>query len=132
METANKVGLGTTARDMARFGLLVMAEGIWNGRSLLADKQQMRELLRPSPVNPNYAHLWWLNRSPRSRAGGGAPELPVPTAPGDLFYANGALERKIYIVPSQGMVVVRLGDKPSDSFDRELWRLLMASVKGSS
>src|SRR5262249_24517505 len=38
MEAANKIGFATTARDMARFGLLVMAEGTWDGHSLLTDK----------------------------------------------------------------------------------------------
>jgi len=137
MEAANTMGFATTARDLARFGLLVLAEGTWDGHSLLTDKALLHAMLRPSQaMNPNYGQLWWLNRRPtRSPASGTARELPVPTAPSDLVYAWGTLGRMLYIVPSQGLVVVRLGDNPSGhprsrAFDRELWQLVMASVKG--
>ena len=34
-DAANTIGFATTARDLARFGLLVLAQGSWNGRDLL-------------------------------------------------------------------------------------------------
>ncbi len=137
MGAANTMGFATTARDLARFGLLVLAEGTWDGHRLLTDTTLLRAMLRPSQaMNPNYGRLWWLNRhQSRSPARGTARELPVSTAPSDLVYAWGTLGRMLYTVPSQGLVVVRLGDNPSGhprsrAFDREFWQLLMASVKG--
>jgi CubicO group peptidase (beta-lactamase class C family) len=135
---ANTVGLTTSARDMARFGILILAGGSWNGRPLLKDPALLQEMLSPSQkMNPNYAQLWWLNGTPTQSVHRPEMALPVPTAPADMIQARGALGRKIYIVPSLSLVVARLGDQPSGEswqrlFDRELWRLLMACIKGDS
>ncbi|MCI0541157.1 MAG: beta-lactamase family protein [Verrucomicrobiales bacterium] len=111
----NHVGLCGTARDMARFGLLCQAEGVWDGQPVLKDAKLLREMLSPSPQKKDYGQLWWLSE--------------VPPAPRDLFFAMGHGTRRIYVVPSLRLVVVRLGDtSASRTFDRELWRLLMASV----
>ena len=52
----------------------------------------------------------------------------VATAPKDMFSANGALNRRCFIVPSLQLVVTRLGDQPTaknNGFDRQLWKLIM-------
>ena len=139
---ANRVGFRTTARDLARLGILVQSGGRWNGEDLLGDSTFLTESLRPSQeLNPSYGLLWWLNGGSRvlgrwvSR---GAPsptavaEEPVlgmliPTAPDDLVAAQGALGRKLYIVPSLNLIVTRLGDRPETEFNAELWRRVMAA-----
>ena len=40
---ANRVGFATTARDLARFGLLMLANGDWDGKNLIQDKALIRE-----------------------------------------------------------------------------------------
>ena len=42
--------------------------------------------------------------------------------------AQGALGRKIYVVPSLDLVVTRLGDEPAKDFNDELWRRLSAAA----
>ncbi len=126
IRATNPGGLGASTRDMARFGLLMLAEGTWDGRPVLKDAKLMREMVSPSQqMNQNYGQLWWLNSAKL-----GSGQRPVPSALPDMFYASGHGTRRIYVVPSQGLVVVRLGDNPPDhkAFDRELWRLLMASI----
>ena len=141
---ANRVGFRTTARDLARFGLLVLSNGTWDGIGVLTNSGYLRESLRPSQdLNPSYGLLWWLNGQPRSlgewvstgtpRSTAAPPVLGplVPPAPEDLVAAQGALGRKLYIVPSLDLVVSRLGDRPEAGFNTELWQRLMAAAPSS-
>jgi len=113
--TGNDVGLISCARDMARLGLMVQAGGAWRGASLLQNPAFLLESLSPSQsLNPQYGYLWWLNRQ----------KTLVPTAPADLTAAQGANGRRIWIVPSMGLVVTRTGANPSSGFERDFWALL--------
>lgn len=127
------------ARDMARFGLLTLARGTWNGTPILRDTAYFRRMTTPSqPLNRSYGYLWWLNGQssymlpgPQQRT---FPGPLIPTAPSDLLAALGKNDQKIYVVPSRGLVVVRQGASAGipllalSSFDRELWRYLMATI----
>lgn len=127
------VGFVTTARDMARFGLMVLAAGQWRGKRIV-DADYVQEALRPSQqLNPSYGLLWWLNGHPVRRPGGrGASEILIPTAPNDVVAAQGALGRKVYVSKSLDLVAVRIGgnsqEKGEPDFNTEFWRLLMAAA----
>ena len=128
-ETANSVGLATTARDLGRFGILILSGGEWNGRPLLKKPDYLAESLSSSQIhNKAYGLLWWLNGKESSRSGAG-DELRIgamiPSAPDDMVGAYGALGRKVYIVPGMGLVVVRLGDGPGSAFNNAFWSLLL-------
>jgi len=127
----NQLGFATTARDLARFGLLVLARGEWDGEAILADKDYLKDMLSPSQeLNPAYGYLWWLNGQKfvlRGRRR--VPGPTIPNAPMDLVAANGALGRKCWVVPSLNLVVTRLGDQPNDrGFDNQFWKLMMEAV----
>ncbi|MCC7467491.1 MAG: serine hydrolase, partial [Saprospiraceae bacterium] len=50
------------ARDMARFGLLVLAKGVWNGDTLMHNQQYLYDMTHSSQnLNKSYGYLWWLN-----------------------------------------------------------------------
>jgi len=131
---ANRYGFTTTARDLARFGLLILAKGKWNDETLLADQEYLQASLSPSQrLNRSYGFLWWLNGQKSGVRAVRRVEGPlIPAAPRDLFAAFGALGRKCYVVPSLGLVVTRLGDSPEvigkPRFDNEFWRLLMEAA----
>lgn len=121
---ANTIGFATTARDLARFGLMVLADGTWDGKDLLGNPGYFGRMLKPSQdLNPSYGLLWWLNGQRR-----------VPSAPPDLVAADGALDRKLYVVPSMRLVVARLGAQTSDDlrlardWDDQFWKLLMKAA----
>ncbi len=100
-------------RSMARFGLLMLNRGVWNGTPILSDSSYHRAMTSPSQsFNPAYGYLWWLNGqqefmlpSTRQVFSG---EI-IPNAPDDMVAALGAQDQKIYVVPSQGLVVIRMG-----------------------
>jgi CubicO group peptidase (beta-lactamase class C family) len=118
---ANTIGFATSARDLARFGLLVLAEGKWNGKVVLKDSKYLRETLRPSQNHKSsYGLLWWLvNRS------------WFPEAPDRAFAALGRLSRIVFIVPNQQLVFIRIGDKTNRNtryFLRKFWILMSAAM----
>ncbi len=134
-EDANKVGFSTSARDLARFGLLILAEGVWRDDDLLGNPGYLARALDSSQdLNPSYGLLWWLNgKDAIMSTGPDAARRPgpmLPTAPDDLVAAQGALGRRCFVVPSLGLVVTRLGDQPDEprEFDTRLWELLIAAM----
>ena len=63
--------LSSTARDMARFGLLALNRGRWNGVPILADSAWFASSWRGTPPdNAGYGLLWWLNGSTNYRPPG--------------------------------------------------------------
>jgi len=113
---ANLIGFVTTARDLSRLGILMLAQGNWNGHVILKNTEPFTQ---PSQqLNVHYALLWWLNTS--------AANQPAmwPAAPADMYSAQGALGRMLFVLPDQQVTVVRLGDKPDESFADQLWVLL--------
>lgn len=101
------------ARDMARFGILIQNDGVWDGRPVIRDTVYFNQMIRPSQgLNPSYGYLWWLNgqpshilpNSPLSREGYLAPDAPL-----DAITAAGGQGQFVSIVPSEGLVMVRMG-----------------------
>jgi CubicO group peptidase (beta-lactamase class C family) len=129
------------ARDMARFGLLMLAKGSWNGISLLSDSLYYQAMIQPSQsMNPSYGYLWWLNSGSTYLVPG--VQLPFvgplfPAAPLDLYAALGKNDQKIHVVPSKNWVVVRQGTGSNLSlvpivFDQQLWLRLLELDCGAS
>ena len=102
------------ARDMARFGLLTLAQGIWDGDTLLHDQHYFHNMThRSQDLNKSYGYLWWLNGQPSFMLPGLQLIIPgkmLPNAPDDLIAALGKNDQKIHVVPSKGWVVVRQGN----------------------
>ena len=134
--SAIATGFATTARDLARFGLLVLAGGAWDGETVIEDTKYLAEMLRPSQMlNPSYGLLWWTNGQASSMSWAIPPVTTagtlIPAAPDDLVAAQGARDRKLYVVPSLELVVSRLGDDGSlagSSFNDAFWERLMEAA----
>ena len=127
---ANTFGFATTARDLARFGLLMAANGYWGKEDVLADKQFIKLATSPSQqLNPSYGFLWWLNGGPFVLRGSGMKKTGrlIAAAPRDMYAAQGKLGRRLYVLPSQQMVITRLGDQPANDFHGEFFRRLRAA-----
>ena len=122
------------ARSMARFGLLALNEGNWNGNQIMTDANYFNEMVSTSQLlNLSYGYLWWLN-------GKASFMLPTvqsvfpgslnPTAPDDLYMALGKNGQLINVVPSQNLVFIRMGNAPNiselvaPSFNDTIWQHL--------
>lgn len=123
------------ARDAARFGLLMLNKGKWNGNSILQDTAYYNDMINTSQnLNLSYGYLWWLNGKASNMLPATSLVFPgeiIPAAPADLYAALGKNDQKIYVVPSKDMVVVRFGNSADISlfavsnFDNELWIRIM-------
>jgi len=124
----------STPRVMARFGLLMLANGVWDGDTLMHDQQYFSDMINTSnPINESYGYLWWLNGKSKVVVPGLPNVLPgpiIPEAPSDMYAGLGKNDQKVYVIPSENMVVIRMGNAygppalaPS-SFDNLLWSYL--------
>lgn len=121
----------STARSMARFGLLNLNKGVWNGSDILKDNNYFEAMTNTSQnLNKAYGYLWWLNGKDSFRSPGLTLEFQgklIPNAPDDLIAGLGKDDQKLYIVPSKNLVIVRMGDDAGEallgpsSFDNDLW-----------
>ena len=127
----NPTGLVTNPRDEARFGQMVLDGGVAADGRRVVSEAGLKAMMVPTKTNPAYGRLWWLNGSaysirPLARRVDGPM---IPAAPKDLVAAEGALDRKLYVVPSLKLVVVRLGDAaPEKDFEQQLWLRLMKAL----
>jgi len=88
-------GMVIGARDHARLGLLMARGGRW-GKHQVLPESWVRDTFSPSPTNPGYGYLWWLNA--------GAARRPA-ASPASVF-AVGAGNHMIWIDPDHDLVAV--------------------------
>jgi CubicO group peptidase (beta-lactamase class C family) len=123
----------STARSMARFGLLLLNKGNWNGTQIMTDTAYFQAMTSPSQnINPAYGYLTWLNGSSNYMI----PQTQLvlngqmsPHAPADMIAAMGKNGQFINVVPSQNLVWVRMGDAPDNSLvpfllNDEIWEYI--------
>ncbi|HEY4064956.1 MAG TPA: serine hydrolase [Puia sp.] len=89
-------GMFINAYDMARFGLLTLHRGNWNGRQLIPE-QWVKQALTPTPANTGYGYMnWFLNTDHKL----------LPSAPLTAFVHIGNGTNFIYVDPEHGVVAV--------------------------
>lgn len=124
----NDTGLVTSPRDIARFGVMTLNDGVAeNGTRIVSDKG-FKAMFTRTATNPAYGRLWWLNGGAFAirEATGRKDGALVQAAPADMVGAFGAFHRRLYVVPSLKLVVVRTGTAARDTdFDEQLWLRLM-------
>ncbi len=127
--------LFSTARSMARFGLLALNDFVWDGSPVIDDEEYVRALTKPSQeLNRSYGYLWWLNGQETFMLPSLQFVFPgplTPNAPPDTYNGLGKNDQIVSVVPSEGLVIVRMGDAASPegppvptTFVNEMWGLL--------
>ncbi len=123
----------SNTRSMARFGLFIQADGQWEDQQLISKEFLEASVNTSQDINEAYGYLWWLNGKSSYHLPSSQFEFDgalIPTAPTETIAALGKNDQKIYIVPSEKLVVIRMGNVASDvnfalsSFDEELWSKL--------
>jgi CubicO group peptidase (beta-lactamase class C family) len=118
--TGNYVGSSygwATARDWAKFGLLYLHQGNWNGEQLFKPNWAKYVATPTNTSNGRYGGQFWLNSSGY-----------FPDAPRDMYYASGFQGQMVAIFPSHDLVIVRMGLKENPEFD---FNGLLSGVVGS-
>ncbi len=93
-------------RDWAKFGLLYLNKGNWNGQQLFSENWVEYVTTPTSGSDGIFGAHFWLN------AGGKYPDVPR-----DLFSANGYEGQYVFIIPSKDLVVVRTGLAEDPAFN---------------
>jgi CubicO group peptidase (beta-lactamase class C family) len=116
-------GINARAIDFARFGLIFLHNGFWNGMQILPESwvRESTEPLRPDPRTwetmsswPDhggyYKYHWWGINNPDGSYD---------------FYAHGRYDQIIYVAPRKNVVIVRLGDALDENV---IWPLVIHNV----
>jgi CubicO group peptidase (beta-lactamase class C family) len=109
----------TNARDLARFGLLYLHDGVWNGQRLLSS-EWIKFVRTPAPATAKtgnfYGGQWWLVPDTRS------------DVPRDAYSTAGNRGQFVVVVPSHALVIVRRGlDYGKQGFNQ--WDLTREVIK---
>lgn len=109
----------TNARDLARFGLLYLQDGMWDGQRLISE-DWIRFVRTPAPATGKtgnfYGGHWWLVPDDR---------MDVPR---DAYSTAGNRGQYVIVIPSRDIVIVRRGlDYGKQGFDR--WDLSREILK---
>ncbi len=109
----------TNARDLARFGLFYLQNGVWDGERLLSE-DWIRFVRTPAPATSEignfYGGQWWLVPDDR---------MDVPK---DAYATSGNRGQYVIVVPSHDVVIVRRGlDYGKQGFNR--WDLTREVLK---
>lgn len=89
-----------TARDMARFGLLFLRNGVWEDKQIVP-RQWVADTIEPYSDAGNsggYGYLWWIAANGK--------HLPNVTLEDGSYSARGAGGHYILVIPSHEMVIV--------------------------
>jgi len=123
----------STSRSMARFGLLILNNGTWDGNQIMSDTNYFNNMVNTSQMfNESYGYLWWLNGKSSSMIPGSQFVFNgdiTPNAPDDLVSALGKNGQIINVVPSQNLVWIRMGEAPDNSlvphnFNIAIWNYI--------
>lgn len=101
-----------SARDWARFGQLYLNDGSWNGVRILPPGW-VKYSTSPARADSagGYGAQVWIN------AGASTGKRPHPRLPPDAFFFMGYDQQNVVVIPSRGLVVVRLGYTPGREWD---------------
>lgn len=99
----------SNARDFARFGQLILNKGTWEGKQLIS-ADYLREALTPDAAlwdkeynmpNSSYGFQYWYLKYNNL----------------DVYYMRGILGQYVLAIPEKNAVIVRLGEKRSDTYN---------------
>lgn len=129
------------ATDYAKLGFLMLNDGVWEGKRILPDwwVKFATETVAPALANrttekgqqrlnvESYGAYWWLNKKLKMNK-----QRPYPSAPDNLYQAMGFRGQTMGVLPSQGIIVVRMGSdgrKPKKKLKRDkMYKLLLSSL----
>ncbi|WP_084037902.1 serine hydrolase [Demequina sp. NBRC 110053] len=99
-----------TPRDWASIGQFALQDGMWNGERLLPEGWIAESTVAVDAQiergSDGYASGWWANARPDG-------SLVDPELPADAYHASGHDGQWVIVVPSEDLVIARLGFTPA-------------------
>lgn len=114
-----------SARDWARFGLLYLDGGVVGGKRILP-KDWVQFSTTPT-LGGGYGAGFWLNNTNAPVPTWGFP-WGLPGVPADTYFGRGHMGQWVVIVPSQDLVVVRMGFSHGDAGEMHSAAALVRAV----
>ncbi|MBD0266863.1 MAG: serine hydrolase [Cyanobacteria bacterium Co-bin8] len=118
--------LFATPSDWVRVGQLLLNRGRVGSRQVVPE-HWINQMLQESPIEPTFGyHIWIKARTadyPNVDQAASAPFLAT-----DTVYLDGRGHQRVYIIPSQELVIVRIGELPAAWDDAVLPNLLLKSL----
>jgi CubicO group peptidase (beta-lactamase class C family) len=113
-------GIHVSARELARFGYLMLRGGVWNRQPIVP--QWWVELATQSSqdLNPSYGYTWWVNTK----------GTRWPGLPRDAFALEGFRPNRCYIIPSLDLVVARVASGPPTWDEGLIGKIVAAIIPG--
>ncbi|SHO62695.1 serine hydrolase domain-containing protein [Algoriphagus zhangzhouensis] len=127
----------SSPRSMARFGILLLSKGRWNGEQIWEGSFFDQMVKSSQNLNPSYGYLTWLNGQKSFMLPGVEKSLSgslIQNGPIDMYQAMGKNGQFLMVVPSENLVVVRMGGA-SDSTTipflliRQMWDKLAPVIQ---
>ncbi len=104
-------------RDMARFGQLYLQKGTWNGEQLISkewvEESTRAHLLANAQLDRHYGYYWWRER------------FPIDNRWIETYFASGNGGNKIYVFPTEDLIVVITASAYDQSYGHPQVRMMM-------
>ena len=122
----------TTARSWLRVGRLILEQGRV-GEDQVVPAEWIRTMTTPAPTNPNYGMQIWLGSPPGTERKYNDTTFKAfhsaPFAAPDMIYIDGFGGQRVYIVPSQQLIIVRTGKALMEWDDAILPNAVLAGIR---
>lgn len=118
-------GASLTAREWAKLGTLLIDDGLWQGETIVA-ADDLREAFTNRNSTPEFAFTMWRNTEDEGRARRIRLRVFYPGSIPSLLVAAGVGNQRLYVIPSQDLVVVRFGAADRGWQDRNFLQALLA------
>lgn len=122
----------STPRNMAKFGLLLQNEGLWNGTTIIPNAYHTLMTTTSQNMNESYGYLTWLNGQssymvPESQWV--IPGMMAPNAPTASYAALGKNGQIINVSPNENLTWIRMGNGNSSLISLSLWDNIWSKLR---
>jgi len=125
--------LQATARDWLRIGELIRNKGRAGSRQVVS-ADWIARMAAPSRLNPNFGlHIWrgspYAAERRYSRASAVTVKAAAPFAAEDVLFLDGAGGQRVYVIPSAGITIVRIGKPATDWDDSAMPNMVLEGLR---
>ena len=118
------------SQDWVRVGQLMLNSGKVKQQQIVP-ATWIRKMVTPSKKQPVYGYHIWL-KAPTQSGPSYEKKASEPFLAADMFFLDGFARQRVYIMPSQDLVVVRVGEQPRTWDDAVIPNVLIRDLQAAS